>query len=103
MAWGGLTGTHALDYSAAGVLKLTITTGSRSGTGNAATCGGTVIYGPTALTSTTTTAILAPRGLASMTPEPLCFQVTFDTGAASSFQGKTATLNLTATGTSNVS
>src|SRR3954469_17580060 len=54
---GGLSGTDAVTYSSAAVLKRTVVAGgTRSGSGNAATCtGGTTIYGPTALTTVTST------------------------------------------------
>jgi predicted ribosomally synthesized peptide with SipW-like signal peptide len=102
---GGLTGTDAAALAPA--LKLTVVAGgSRTGNGNAATCtGGTTIYGPTALTNVTTTAITGtPRGpLAPAGTEALCFQITFDATAASSLQGRTATAIFTAAGTSDVS
>lgn len=104
---GGLTGTDAATYSSGAVLKLTVVAGgSRSGTGNAATCtGGSTIYGPTALTNVTSTAIIGTRRgpIAAAGTEALCFQITFDATAASSFQGKTATATFVATGTSDVS
>ncbi len=104
---GGLTGTDAAAYSTGAVVKLTIVSGgSRSGSGNAATCtGGSTIYGPTALTNTTSTALIGTRRgpIAVAGTEALCFQITFDAGAASSFQGKTAAAIFTATGTSDVS
>ncbi|MBA2953067.1 hypothetical protein GON03_01995 [Nocardioides sp. MAH-18] len=107
---GGLTGTDAATYGAAGALKLTIVlNGTKSGTGNAATCtGGTTIAGPVPLTATTTTTIIGTRRpatpLASTTgSESLCFQVTFDLAAPTNLQGKTATATFTATGTSDIS
>jgi predicted ribosomally synthesized peptide with SipW-like signal peptide len=104
---GGLTGTDAAAYSTAAALKLTVVAGgTRSGSGNAATCtGGTTIYGPTALTSTTSTAIIGTRRgpLAAAGSEALCFQITFDATAPSTLQGKTTTATFTATGTSDVS
>lgn len=104
---GGLGGADAAAFNAAGALRLTVVAGgTRSGTGNAATCtGGTTIYGPTALTDVTTTAIIGtPRGpLAVAGTESLCFQISFDAAAPSSLQGKTATATFTATGTSDVS
>ncbi|MFL6061727.1 MAG: TasA family protein [Marmoricola sp.] len=104
---GGLAGTDAATYSSAAVLKLTIVSGgTRSGTGNTATCtGGTTIYGPTALTNVTSTAIIGTRRgpLTVAGTEALCFQITFDATAASTIQGKTATATFTATGTSDVS
>jgi predicted ribosomally synthesized peptide with SipW-like signal peptide len=104
---GGLTGTDAATYGTGAVLKLTIVSaGTRSGTGNAATCtGGTTIFGPTALTNVTSTAIIGTRRgpVAVAGTEALCFQITFDGTAASSYQGKTAAATFTATGTSDVS
>jgi predicted ribosomally synthesized peptide with SipW-like signal peptide len=104
---GGLAGTDAAAFNTAAALKLTIVSGgTRSGSGNAATCtGGTTIYGPTALTNVTTTAIIGTRRgpVAAAGTEALCFQITFDTAAPSTLQGKTATATFTATGTSDVS
>jgi predicted ribosomally synthesized peptide with SipW-like signal peptide len=105
---GGLIGTDAAAYAAAGSLKLTVVLGgSRSGSGTSATCtGGTTVYGPTALTALTTTPIIGTRRgpLAPATgSESLCFQVTFDAAAPSSLQGRTASATFTATGTSDLS
>lgn len=104
---GGLVGTDAGAYSSAGALKLTIVSGgTRSGSGNVATCtGGTVIHGPTALTNLTSTAIVGTRRgpIAPAGTESLCFQFTFDAAAPTSLQGRTATATFTATGTSDVS
>jgi predicted ribosomally synthesized peptide with SipW-like signal peptide len=103
---GGLTGTDAAAYHAAGALKLTITTGTVVGTGNSATCtAGTSVYPETALTNVTTTAIIGTRRgpLAAAGTEALCFQIRFDPAAPSSLQGKTATATFTATGSSDVS
>jgi predicted ribosomally synthesized peptide with SipW-like signal peptide len=104
---GGLAGTDAAAFNTAAALKLTVVSGgTRSGSGNAATCtGGTTIYGPTALTNVTTTAIIGTRRgpVAAAGTEALCFQITFDTAAPSTLQGKTATATFTATGTSDVS
>lgn len=104
---GGLTGTDAAAFSADSAVRLTVVAGgSKSGSGNTSTCtGGTTIYGPTALTTTTTTSLIGtPRGpLAAAGTEALCFQITFSSTAASSLQGKTATATFTATGTSDVS
>jgi predicted ribosomally synthesized peptide with SipW-like signal peptide len=103
----GLTGTDAAAYNTATSLKLTIVAGgSVSGSGNAATCtGGSTIVPATSLTNVTSTAMIgARRGpLAAAGTEALCFQITFDTAAPSSLQGKTATATFTATGTSDVS
>jgi predicted ribosomally synthesized peptide with SipW-like signal peptide len=104
---GGLAGTDAVAFNTAAALKLTIVSGgTRAGSGNAATCtGGTTIYGPTALTNVTTTAIIGTRRgpVAAAGTEALCFQITFDAAAPSTLQGKTATATFTATGTSDVS
>jgi predicted ribosomally synthesized peptide with SipW-like signal peptide len=104
---GGLGGTDAAAFSTAAAIKLTIVSGgTRTGTGNAATCtGGTTIFGPTALTNVTSTAIIGTRRgpLAAAGTEALCFQITFDAAAPSTLQGKTATATFTATGTSDVS
>ena len=104
---GGLAGTDAAAFNTAASLKLTIVAGgTRSGSGNAATCtGGSTIFGPTALTNVTTTAIIGTRRgpIAAAGTEALCFEITFDAAAPSSLQGKTATATFTATGTSDVS
>jgi predicted ribosomally synthesized peptide with SipW-like signal peptide len=104
---GGLGGTDAAAFSASGTLRLTIVAGgTRSGSGNAATCtGGTTVLAPTVLTNVTSAAIIGtPRGpVAAGATESLCFLISFDAAAASSLQGKTATATFTATGTSDVS
>jgi predicted ribosomally synthesized peptide with SipW-like signal peptide len=106
---GGLIGTDAATYSAAGVngLLLSITSGTRSGSGSSATCGGTVLYGPTPLTSTTTTPLLGRRPTSALVAvtgtEALCFQIKLSDTADTGLQGKTATATFTATGTSDVS
>lgn len=104
---GGLSGSDAAAYSGSAVLRLTVVAGgTRSGSGNGATCvGGTAIYGPTALTNVTTTPIIGTRrGPVSVAgTEALCFQITFDAAAASSFQGKSTAATFVATGTSDIS
>ena len=103
---GGLTGADAGAYNTAGSLKLTVVLGgTRSGSGNSATCtGGTVLANAVSLTATTTTGIVAARGpLAAAATESLCLQVTLATDAPSTLQGKTAALSLTASGTSDLS
>ncbi|RHW24317.1 hypothetical protein D0Z08_24670 [Nocardioides immobilis] len=105
---GGLTGAGATAHNTAASLRLTIVlNGTTSGTGNTSTCtGGAVIYGPTALTSTTTTSILPKRPaapLATTATESLCFQVTFDAAAPTTLQGTSVSAVFTATGTSDVS
>lgn len=104
---GGLTGTHAADYStaAANGLLLTIRLG---GTKSGTTCtGGTALVSDQPLTSTTTTTILARRPTSALTAsggtESLCFQVKLSDTAPSSLQGKAATATFTATGTSDIS
>jgi predicted ribosomally synthesized peptide with SipW-like signal peptide len=109
---GGLTGTNAADFSAAGAngLLLTISVGGSrvAGTGINFVCsGGTVIVNAVPLTSTTTTAIITPRrpavAMVQNATDVLCFQVKLADTAASSLQGKTATATFTATGTSDIS
>ena len=104
---GGLAGTDAAAFSTAAALRLTIVSGAtRTGSGNAATCtGGSTIYGPTALTDVTSTAIIGTRRgpVAVAGTEALCLQITFDAAAPGTLQGKTATATFTATGTSDVS
>jgi len=107
---GGLTGTHAADYSAAGAngLLLTISLGgTKSGTGSASTCtGGTVLVNAVPLTDATGTSILAKRptsALAQNASESLCFSVKLADTALTGLQGKTASATFTATGTSDVS
>lgn len=104
---GGLSGTDAAAYGSAAALKLTVVLGgSKAGTGSASTCtGGSTIFGPTALTNVTSTAIIGTRRgpIAAAGTEALCFQVTFDASASTTLQGKTATATFTATGTSDLS
>lgn len=104
---GGLAGTGASAFSTATALRLTIRAGgTRSGSGNAATCsGGTVVLGPVALTDVVTASLVgARRGpVAPAGTESLCFQVGLDAAAPSTLQGKTATATFTVTGTSDVS
>ncbi len=104
---GGLGGTDAAAFNTAAAIQLTVVAGgTRSGSGNAATCtGGSVLYGPTALTNVTSTAIIGTRRgpIAAAGTEALCFQITFDAAAPGTLQGKTATATFTATGTSDVS
>ena len=104
---GGLTGTNAADYNTAGSngLLLTIRLG---GTKSGATCvGGTALVTDQALTSTTSTGILAKRPTTALTAsggtESLCFQVKLADTAPSTLQGKTASATFTATGTSDIS
>lgn len=101
---GGLSGTGAADYAAAGSngLLITITDGTASG----GSCGGTTLLAETPLTATTTTSLLSARPVAALAPaatDQLCVRVRLAAAAPSSLQGKTATLTLTVTGTSDVS
>jgi predicted ribosomally synthesized peptide with SipW-like signal peptide len=102
---GGLGGTDAAAYAAAGALRLSISAGAtRSGTGNAATCtGGTALVTDVPLTTTTgTTLVGTAQGpvAAGTAGAPLCFQVAFASTAPSSLQGKTATAAFSVTATS---
>ncbi|MBB6629526.1 hypothetical protein H5V45_19530 [Nocardioides sp. KIGAM211] len=106
---GGLTGTDAAAYNTAAELRLTVRLGgTRGGSANAFTCtGGTVLYGPTALTNVTSTALIGTRrpaaGLAASATESLCFQVDFISTAGNSLINKTATATFSLLGTSDVS
>jgi len=104
---GGLTGTDAAAFSAAAALKLTVSAGgTRSGTGNSATCtGGSTLVNAVALTATTSTALVATRQgpMAAAGTQTICFQVSFDSAAPSTLQAKTANATFTVTGTSDVS
>ena len=102
---GGLGGTDAAAYATAGALRLAISAnGTRSGTGNAATCtGGTAVATDVGLTAATGTTIVGTAQgpvAAGVTGAPLCFQVTFASGAPTTLQGKTATAAFTVTATS---
>jgi hypothetical protein len=102
---GGLGGTDAAAYAAAGALRLSISAGATcSGTGNAATCtGGTALVTDAALTATTgTTLVATAQGpvAAGTAGAPLCFQVAFASTAPSSLQGRTATATFDVTATS---
>lgn len=104
---GGLSGTHAAEFTAAAAngLLLTVRLG---GVKSGATCtGGSILVTDQPLTSTTTSAILTKRPSTALTAsggsEVLCFQVKLSDTAPSSLQGKAATATFTATGTSDVS
>jgi predicted ribosomally synthesized peptide with SipW-like signal peptide len=102
---GGLGGTDAAAFAAAGALRLAISAnGTRSGTGNSATCtGGTAVVSDVALTATTGTTIVGTAQgpvAAGATGAPLCFQVTFASTAPTTLQGRTATATFTVTATS---
>ncbi len=102
---GGLTGADASAYGTAAALRLTIVrNGTRSGSGSTATCtGGSVLVASVALTTVTSTAVLALQGpLAAATTDSLCVKVELAADAPSTLQGRTAVLALTATGTSDV-
>jgi len=108
---GGLTGTDAADYSAAGAngLLLTIRLGGTRSTSTATpTCsGGTPLVTDQALTNVTTASILARRPAAPLPgttgTESLCFQVKLGDNAPTGLQGKTATAQFTVKGTSDAS
>lgn len=102
---GGLTGADAAAYGSAAALSLTIRSGgTRSGSGNSATCtGGTSLYSAPLTATTSTVVIGTGRLLAAGGTEALCFQVTFAAGAPNGLQGDTATATFTATGTSDLS
>jgi predicted ribosomally synthesized peptide with SipW-like signal peptide len=102
---GGLTGTDATTLASAAALKVTIlANGTKSGSGNTATCtGGTALATDVTLTgSTGTTVVGTAQGpvAAGAQHSPLCFQVSFASGAANSLQGKVAAAAFTVTGTS---
>lgn len=102
---GGLTGGDSASYAGAEALRLTIVKdGTRSGSGNSATCtGGTTLLATTPLTSVAGTSLLSARGpLDAADAESLCLQVTLAPDAASSLQGKTTNLSVTLSGTSDV-
>ena len=109
MKWGltgGLNGTDASTIATASAMMLTIRDGgTKSGSGSTSTCtGGTVAYGPTALTATTSTSILSGQGPVTTTStKSLCFQFTFDSAAGNSLQTKSFGATFTFTGTSDLS
>ncbi|GAA4124777.1 hypothetical protein GCM10022215_32740 [Nocardioides fonticola] len=104
---GGLGGTDAAAFSSAGAAKLRLVVGgTRSGSGNAATCtGGTVLLASTSLTSTTSTTLVGTRQgpIASAGTVSMCVELTFDANAPQSLAGTTATVTLTFTGTTDIS
>ncbi|MBZ5733802.1 M73 family metallopeptidase [Nocardioides sp. TRM66260-LWL] len=106
-AAGGVSGTDAGAYASAGALQLRLVVGgTRSGSGNAATCsGGTVLLGSTALTASTSTSLVSTRQgpLAAAATTALCVELTFDANAPQTLAGATAGLTLTLTATSDVS
>jgi predicted ribosomally synthesized peptide with SipW-like signal peptide len=104
---GGLGGTDAAAYNSAGSLRVRVVVGgTRSGTGNAATCtGGTELVAGAALTTAPGTAIVSNRQgpIAPTATVNVCLQVTLASDAPATLQGKTATATFTLTGTSDVS
>lgn len=108
---GGLTGTDALAYNTAAALRLTVKVGGTiTGSGNSATCsaGTATLVAGVALTNVTTTSLITTRqGPLAATgitqTQALCFQISFDSAATTTLQGKTATATFTATGSSDVS
>jgi len=108
---GGLSGTDAAEYTAAGAngLLLTIRQGGTRSTSTATpTCtGGTALVTDLPLTNVTTTSILAKRPatalVATTGTEVLCFQVKLSDTAPTGLQGKTVTAQFTVKGTSDIS
>lgn len=102
---GGLGGADGAAFASASALRLSIyRSGTRAGTGNAATCtGGTAIATDVALTANPATSIVGtaqgPLAVGAAVV-PLCFQVTFADTAPTTLQGRTATATFTVTGTS---
>ncbi len=101
---GGLSGSDSTLYDSSGALLLTIVKdGTRSGSGDSATCtGGTTLLAATALTTTSTSLITGRGPLAAADSESLCLQVTLASDAPSSLQGKATDLTLAVSGTSDV-
>jgi len=107
---GQLTGgTDDALFSSNSAISVTIKTGTITGSGNSATCGGTVLAGPTVLTTSSANLIATPQpttpgsGLGAAGTVPLCFQVTFSASAPTALQTKTTKANFTFTGTSDIS
>jgi predicted ribosomally synthesized peptide with SipW-like signal peptide len=106
-----LTGTNATDFGTAGALSVTVKTGANiGGSGNSATCsGGTVVGSATTLTTSSSSVVATPQpstpgsGLGAGGTVPLCFQVTFDSNAATSLQNKTTLATFTFSATSDLS
>lgn len=106
---GGLSGAQAADFAGTVATGLSITIRHGAGVsaaGGTCTGGSGELLPATALTTSTGAALVARRPTAPLAPgasETLCVQITLGTSAPSSLQGKTASLTLTATGTSDVS
>ena len=106
---GGLNGNDATTFAGVNAISLTIRdNGTKSGTGATSTCtGGSVLFGPTALTDVTSTSLLTGQGgstgLIQNSVKSLCFQFTFDSNAANALQGKSLGAAFTFTGTSDLS
>lgn len=81
----------------AAALELKVTTGSISGSSPNATCSGSTITGPVALSSGSL--VTSARSLAGSAHESLCLQVSMPSGASSSLQGSTTGVTLTFTAT----
>jgi predicted ribosomally synthesized peptide with SipW-like signal peptide len=81
----------------AGALQLKVTTGSVSGSSPSATCSGSTITGPVALSSGSL--VGSARSLAASANENLCIQVSMPSDASSSLQGGTTNVTLTFTAT----
>ena len=105
---GGLTGSDATTFATASAMKLTILDGgSKLNSGQTSTCtgGSPTSVANTPLTALTSTSLLSGQGpLAGPGTKNLCFQITFDSGAANSLQNKSALgATFTFSGTSDLS
>jgi predicted ribosomally synthesized peptide with SipW-like signal peptide len=102
-------GTDDAAFSTNSAISVTVKTGTISGSGNSATCGGTTLAGPTVLTTSSANLIATPQpttpgsGVGAAATVPLCFQVTFSESAPTSLQNKSAKATFTFTGTSDIS
>lgn len=104
---GGLSGTDAAQYSAAGANGLLLTI-RQGGTKSGSTCiDGTVLVTDQPLTNVTTAAILAKRPTTALAAnsgsEALCFQVRLSPNAPTDLQGRTASATFTVRGTTDLS
>lgn len=78
--------TFAVYSGAAGTPTGTAAAGNRGGS-----CGGTLLFGPTPLTTAATDVITTARPLASAASENVCFLVRLDPLAGNTYQSKSAT------------
>ena len=110
MKWsmtGGLNGTDAAAIDTAGVVKLLVTDGTKSGSGSTSTCtaGTTTYVNSVVLTATTSTSLITNQGPLPPTTgntKSLCFQFTFDSAAGNTLQTKSFGATFTFSGTSNL-